>query len=128
MWDAFDQNDSVIILFTMQRNIEGKIETSDKESIDGTNKKLLFWLGTVDGSELPEIHDMDLPAWDPRLIWLLLIYEIATTTIDAMEGKVSGYLCEGWLGDPPAFTSFGLHRTMHTSILCCVRFQRSLMT
>ena len=43
----------------------------------------------------------------PGLMWLLLIYEIATTTVEAMERKVSGYL-RRWLGVPP-FTSIGLY-------------------
>ena len=41
-------------------------------------------------------------------MWLLLIYEIATITVEAMERKVSGYL-RRWLGVPPSFTSIGLY-------------------
>ena len=41
-------------------------------------------------------------------MWLLLIYEIATTTVEAMERKVSGYL-RRWLAVPPSFTSIGLY-------------------
>ena len=40
-------------------------------------------------------------------MWFLLIYEIATTTVEVMERKVGGYL-RRWLGVPPSFTSIGL--------------------
>ena len=79
----------------------------DKDSIEDTKKKLLSWLRTVDGSGLPGKHK----AWIyqhgilPRLMWLLLIYDIATTTIEAMESKVSGYL-RRWLGVPLSFTPY----------------------
>ena len=41
-------------------------------------------------------------------MWLLLINDIVTTTVEAMERKVSGYL-RTWLGVPPLFTSIGLY-------------------
>ena len=41
-------------------------------------------------------------------MWLLLKYEIATITVEAIERKVSGYL-RRWLGVPPSFTSIGLY-------------------
>ena len=72
---------------------------TNKESIEGIKKKLLSsWLRTVDGSGLLGKYK----AWIyqhgilPRLMWLILIYEIATTTVEAMEFKVSGYL-RRWL-------------------------------
>ena len=64
---------------------------TDKESIEGT-KKLLSWLRTVDGSGLPGKHK----AWIyqhgilTKVMWLLLIYEITTTAIEAMDRKVAG--------------------------------------
>ena len=83
---------------------------TDKESIEDTKKNLLSWLRTVDGSGLPGKYK----AWIyqhgilPRLImWLFLIDEIATTTVEAMERKVSRYL-RRWLGVPSSFTSIGL--------------------
>ena len=67
---------------------------TDKESIEDTKKKLLSRLKTVDGSGLPGKYK----AWIyqhgilPRLLWLLLINDIVTTTVEAMERKVRGYL------------------------------------
>ena len=82
----------------------------DKESIEDTKKNLLFWLRIVDGSGLPGKYK----AWIyqhgilPRLMCLLLIYEIATTTVEAMERKESRYL-RRWLGVPSSFTSIGFY-------------------
>ena len=82
----------------------------DKESIEDTKKNLLSWLRTVEGSGLPGKYKAWIyqPGILPRLTWFLLIYEIATTTVEAMERKVSGYLRK-WLGVPSSFTSIGLY-------------------
>ena len=78
--------------------------------MEDTKKKLLSWLRTADGSGLPGKNK----AWIyqhgilPRLIWLFLIDEIATTTVEAMEREVSRYL-RRWLGVPSSFTSIGLY-------------------
>ena len=79
----------------------------DKDSIEDTKKKPLSWLRTVDGSGLPGKHKALIYQHGilPRRMWLLLIYDIATTTIEAMESKVSGYL-RRWLGVPPSFTPY----------------------
>ena len=84
---------------------------TNKESIEGIKKKLLSsWLRTVDGSGLLGKYK----AWIyqhgilPRLMWLILIYEIATTIVEAIERKVSGHL-RRLLGVPPSFTSIGLY-------------------
>lgn len=41
-------------------------------------------------------------------MWLLLIYELSTTTVKAMERKASGYL-RRWLRVPLSITSIGLY-------------------
>ena len=53
---------------------------------------------------------MDLQARDPTKTYVVApyMYEIATTTVEAMERKVSGYL-RRWLGVPPLFTSIELY-------------------
>ena len=67
---------------------------TDKENIEDTKKKLISWLRTVNDSGRLRKY----MAWIyqhgilPRLMCLLLIYDIATTTVEAMERNVSGYL------------------------------------
>lgn len=54
-------------------------------------------------TNIPKTIIIKLKAWIyqheilPRLMWLLLINEVATTTVEAMARKVGGYL-KRWLG------------------------------
>ena len=68
-------------------------------------------------------QSMDLPAWDPtKVMWLLLIYEITTPAIEAMDRKVSEHL-----RSPTIIyinrTLEQFHTTKLTSILYNGRFQ-----
>lgn len=89
-----------------------KESTTDKDNIaiEYAKKRFKTWLKIVDGSGL----QWKYRAWIyqhgilPRLMWLLLIYEVASTTVEAMEKKVGGYL-RRWFGVPPLFTSIGLY-------------------
>ena len=72
------------------------------------------WLRLIDKSGPPGKYK----AWIyqhcvlSRLMWMML-YEIPTSTAEAMERCVNSFL-RRWLGVPPSFTSIGLYsRTLH---------------
>ncbi|XP_045195004.2 uncharacterized protein LOC123550644 [Mercenaria mercenaria] len=44
----------------------------------------------------------------PRLMWHLMLYEIATSTVEGLERTVSRYLSR-WFGVPPSFSNIGLY-------------------
>ena len=44
----------------------------------------------------------------PRLAWPLMLYEIATSTVERMERTINKHLRK-WLGVPQSFTSVGLY-------------------
>ena len=68
------------------------------------------WLTKIDKSGLPGTFK----AWIyqhavlPRILWPLLLYEVAVTTVETMERKVSGYL-RRWLGLPRNLSSAALY-------------------
>jgi len=43
-----------------------------------------------------------------RLVWPLMLYEIATSTVEGFERLINRHL-RRWLGVPPSFTSVGLY-------------------
>ena len=44
----------------------------------------------------------------PRLLWPLMLYEIATSNVEGFERLINRHL-RRWLGLPPSFTSIGLY-------------------
>ncbi|XP_052245600.1 uncharacterized protein LOC127854577 [Dreissena polymorpha] len=44
----------------------------------------------------------------PRLMWPLMLYELATSTVEGLERTISRHL-RRWLGVPPSFTNIGLY-------------------
>ena len=44
----------------------------------------------------------------PKLLWLLLIYDICTSTVEGLESLSSKFL-RRWLGVPPGFSNVGLY-------------------
>ena len=44
----------------------------------------------------------------PKLLWPLLIYDICTSTVEAMEAKINKYTRK-WLGTPPCLTDVALY-------------------
>ena len=42
------------------------------------------------------------------MLWLLLVYEIATSTVESMEAKINKYTWK-WLGLPPGFSDVALY-------------------
>ena len=44
----------------------------------------------------------------PKLLWPLLIYDISTSTVETMEGKINKYTRK-WLGVPPGLTKVALY-------------------
>ena len=44
----------------------------------------------------------------PKLLWPLLIYDISTSTVEAMEAKINKYTRK-WLGVPPGLTDVALY-------------------
>lgn len=47
----------------------------------------------------------------PRLLWPLLVYEVATSTVERLERKLKTYL-RMWLGVQRSFCSIGLYSTV----------------
>ena len=44
----------------------------------------------------------------PKLPWLLLIYEICSTTVEAIEVKINKFI-RRWLGVPPGLTDVAMY-------------------
>ena len=44
----------------------------------------------------------------PRLMWPLMIYEVAMTHVEAMERRIS-VMCQKWLGVPKSFSTVALY-------------------
>ena len=82
----------------------------DKNSIEMTQKQVKDWLKRTEDSGLPGKYK----AWIyqhgmlPRLMWLLMLYEIPLTTVEGLERMINKNLRK-WLGVPPGFTAIGLY-------------------
>ncbi len=82
---------------------------TDKSNASRTEKQADKWLRKTEGSGLPG----KFKAWLfqhgllPRLMWLLIIYEVPMTSVEGVERRVNENLCR-WLRIPPSFTSVGL--------------------
>lgn len=83
---------------------------SDTAAIQTTIKELETWLSAVDKSGLPG----RFKAWTyqhsvlPRVLWPLLVYEVALSTVETLERKISSYL-RRWLGLPRSLCSAALY-------------------
>ncbi|XP_033096540.1 uncharacterized protein LOC117100821 [Anneissia japonica] len=68
------------------------------------------WLKRIQKSELPWKFKVWVYQYGmlPKRIWLLTLYELPFTTVEAMEGRINKHLRK-WLGIPPSFTSIGLY-------------------
>jgi hypothetical protein len=93
----------------------GKLFTSalnDRQGVREFMTTAAEWLRAVDKSGLPG----KFKAWCyqhgvlPKLLWPMLIYEIPTSTAEALERRISSYL-RRWLGVPRSFSSIGLYST-----------------
>ena len=86
--------------------------TKDQAAIKGIWGDLDDWLRKIDKSGLPG----KFKAWLyqhailPRILWPLMLYEVAITTVEGMERKISGYL-RRWLGLPKSLSSAALYGT-----------------
>ncbi|XP_071124333.1 uncharacterized protein [Mytilus edulis] len=82
----------------------------DNTSVKTVQTQVVEWLKKVDKSGLPG----KFQAWIyqhgllPRLTWLLMIYEMTATTVEAIERKINSHL-RRWLGVPRSFTAIGLY-------------------
>ncbi|CAC5355486.1 unnamed protein product [Mytilus coruscus] len=82
----------------------------DNTSVKTVQTQVVEWLKKVDKSGLPG----KFKAWIyqhrllPRLTWLLMIYEMTATTVEAIGRKINSHL-RRWLGVPPSFTAIGLY-------------------
>ena len=83
--------------------------TKDQAAIKGIGGDLDDWLRKIDKSGLPG----KFKAWLyqhtilPQILWPLMLYEVAITTVEGMERKISGYL-RRWLGLPKSLSSLAL--------------------
>ncbi|XP_057673103.1 uncharacterized protein LOC130904394 [Corythoichthys intestinalis] len=83
---------------------------TDRDNVTRTKKQAVDWLKKIEKSGLPG----KFKAWLfqhgllPRLMWLLTIYEVPTTSVEEIERQVNKHL-RSWLGIPPSFTSVGLY-------------------
>ncbi|XP_052271350.1 uncharacterized protein LOC127872054 [Dreissena polymorpha] len=83
---------------------------NDTSSTNRTKNQLQEGLKQIDQTSLPG----KFKAWLyqhgllPRLMWPLMLYEIAVSTVEGFESTINRYL-RRWLGVPPSFTSIGLY-------------------
>ncbi|XP_052234917.1 uncharacterized protein LOC127847189 [Dreissena polymorpha] len=83
---------------------------NDTSSTNRTKNQLQEGLKQIDQTSLPG----KFKAWLyqhgllPRLMWPLMLYEIAVSTVEGFERTINRYL-RRWLGVPPSFTSIGLY-------------------
>ncbi|KAK0152038.1 hypothetical protein N1851_006609 [Merluccius polli] len=91
----------------------GKIFDSslkDSAAIKQTKCDLTTWLTAIDRSGLPG----KFKAWIyqhgvfPRILWPLLVYEVPTSTVEALEKSISQFLRK-WLGLPRSLSSIALY-------------------
>ena len=84
--------------------------TKDQAAIKGIGDDLDDWLMKMDKYGLPG----KFKAWLhqhailPRILWPLMLYEVAITTAEGMERKISGYL-RRWLGLSKSLSSAALY-------------------
>ena len=82
----------------------------DGENIKRINNQLKEGLKAIDRTGLPG----KFKAWLfqngllPRLMWPLMLYEIATSAVEGLERSISRHLRK-WLGVPPSFSNIGLY-------------------
>ena len=83
---------------------------TDRSSVKDIKVQVQAWLKKVDGSGLPGKYKVWIYQHGilPRLMWPILIYEVAATAAEAMERAVNGYL-RRCMVVPPSFTSIGLY-------------------
>ncbi|XP_033747101.1 uncharacterized protein LOC117332324 [Pecten maximus] len=91
-WFDASLNDSRNIK-RLQTQVEEGLRKIDKTGLPGKFKSWIYQHGLL-----------------PRLTWPLTLYEVTTTTVEALERKINKYL-RRWLGVPPSFTSVGLYST-----------------
>ncbi|CAC5382861.1 unnamed protein product [Mytilus coruscus] len=82
----------------------------DNSNLKTVQTQVAEWLMKVDKRGLPGkfkacIYQHGLL---PRLTWLLVIYEMTATTVEAIERKIISHL-RRWLGVPPSFIAIGLY-------------------
>ncbi|RXN22985.1 reverse transcriptase [Labeo rohita] len=91
----------------------GKIFDSflkDSAAIKQTKRDLTIWLTAIDKSGLSG----KFKAWIyqhgvlPRLLWPLSVYEVPTSTVEALEKSISQFL-RRWLGLPRSLSSIALY-------------------
>ena len=86
------------------------VSLKDTNNISRTKNQLQDGLKLIDKTELPG----KFKAWLyqhgllPRFLWPLMLYEIATSTVEGFERLINRHL-RRWLGVPPSFTSIGLY-------------------
>lgn len=87
-----------------------RVTLNDTAALQETRRDLTTWLTAIDKSGLPG----KFKAWMyqhgvlPRLLWLLLVYEVPVTTVEASERSVSQFL-QRWLGHPQPLSSIALY-------------------
>jgi hypothetical protein len=82
----------------------------DKEAITGLQEQTVQGLKRINRSWLPGKFKvwMYQNGLLPRLLWPLMLYEVPTTAVEALERIISKHL-RRWLGVPPSFTGLGLY-------------------
>lgn len=87
-----------------------RAELNDRESVKEMLGQAKAWLRALDRSGLPGRFKL----WGyqhgvlPRLLWLLLMYEVPLTTVEALERRISTFL-RRWLSVPKCFSSVSIY-------------------
>jgi hypothetical protein len=106
------QNEEIPSIVTSPIKCLGKwfdASLQDRDNVKNLKQQVEEGLKKIDRCGLPGKFKAWLyqHALLPRLIWPLMLYEVPSTTVEALERITSRHLRK-WLGVPPSFTSIGL--------------------
>ncbi|XP_052224708.1 uncharacterized protein LOC127840340 [Dreissena polymorpha] len=107
------QNEEIPSIVTSPIKCLGKwfdASLQDRDNVKNLKQQVEEGLKKIDRCGLPGKFKAWLyqHALLPRLIWPLMLYEVPSTTVEALERITSRHLRK-WLGVPPSFTSIGLY-------------------
>ena len=86
------------------------VSLHDRDNVRKIERQVEDGLKKIDSCGLPGLFKAWLYHYAllPRLIWPLVLYEVPSTSVEALERITSRHLRK-WLGVPPSFTSIGLY-------------------
>ncbi|XP_052280752.1 uncharacterized protein LOC127878274 [Dreissena polymorpha] len=112
-YKLYVQNEKIPSIVTSPIKCLGKwfdASLQDRDNVKNLKQQVEEGLKKIDRCGLPGKFKAWLyqHALLPRLIWPLMLYEVPSTTVEALERITSRHLRK-WLGVPPSFTRIGLY-------------------